>query len=135
MARDARFLNLALKIAGQSQHKFPIGAVITIGNRILSIGTNKYKTHPKQINNYINNHSNSTDKHGTSIHAELAAILSYPKLKGSTIYVARLLHNGAFGLSKPCLSCQNLIEIAGIKKIVYNDGEEIKTIIVGENND
>lgn len=128
MARDERFLNLALKIAGQSQHKFPIGAVITIGNRILSIGINKYKTHPKQLNNY----SNSVDKHGTSIHAELAAILSYPKLKGSTIYVARLLYGGSFGLSKPCRSCQNLIEIAGIKKIVYNDGEEIKTIIVGE---
>lgn len=126
MTRDEKFINLALKIAQKSEHHFPIGAIIAYGSCVLSIGINKYRTHPRQDNQY-------TKQKATSIHAELDAIISCHNTKGATIYVARSLFNGSNGLAKPCKFCQDIIRTAGIKKIVYTtyDGFEI----LGEKNE
>lgn len=120
MTRDERMIRLALKVAEKSQHKFRTGVVIAIGSRIISIGINKYRTHPQQINCHTNMNSNS-------IHAELDAIISCHSPLGATIYVARILKDGTSGLSKPCKTCQGIIELYGIKKVVYttHDGLEV----------
>ena len=115
MARDEKFIKLALNIANLSQHpKFRLGAVIVKGSNVLSVGVNKLKTHPLQNNPHTNNKS-------LSIHAELCAILklSGEQLKNSTIYVARILANGISGIAKPCDVCETLLIEAGIKRFVW----------------
>lgn len=121
MTRDERLIKLALKIAEKSQHKFRIGAVIAVGNRIMSVGINKWRTHPRQINCHTNNMANS-------IHAELDAIISGHCMEGATIYVARILKNGAAGLAKPCLICQGIIDSAKIKRVVYTTSYGIEEL-------
>ena len=121
MTRDERLINVALKIARKSEHKFPMGAIIALGNRIIALGINKIRTHPRQIN-YHN------DENGQSIHAELDAILSCCNTDGATIYVARVLSNGTGGMAKPCKSCLKIIQSAGIKKIVYTTSTGIETL-------
>jgi deoxycytidylate deaminase len=92
------------------------------GNKLISVGVNKYKGHPRQINPH-------THTLGTSIHAELDAVLKSGRtgLQGATLYVARRLKNGRFGIAKPCQSCMLIIGIAGIKKVVYTtyDGWQV----------
>lgn len=129
MERDERFINYALFIAKLSKHRrHKVGAIITKGSRILSVGINKVKTHPLQ-------HNTHTKKHGKSIHAELSAILglSTNQRRGSTIYVARLLADESYGLAKPCSYCMALIEEVEIKKVVWTiskrrDGRYVEAI-------
>ena len=46
-------------------------------------------------------------------------------LKGATIYVARINRHGNPLYSRPCGTCREAIEQAGIRKIVYTvDNEE-----------
>lgn len=112
--RDRRFLNLALKISNTSPHRFRMAAIVVKGNRIMSVGTNKYKTHPRQINPH-------TGESGSSVHAELDAIIGLPKesLKGATIYVARQTIDGNPAIAKPCKCCQKVIEVSGIIRVFY----------------
>lgn len=119
MARDERFISLAINVAGLSQHsRFKLGAVIVKGASVLSVGVNKHKTHPRQTNPH-------TKQKGQSIHAELSAILglSAKKLRGSTIYIARVLSRGNVEIAKPCVVCRTLIEEVGIKRIVWTTAE------------
>ena len=123
MCRDARMLRIAIAATRLSQHKFAIAAVVAKGARVLSIGTNKYKSHPRQINSY-------THKVGSSIHAELDAIIGVPRgnLEGATIIVARTLKDRTQALAKPCHACLHLIEAAGITRVVYTLDKEGYTI-------
>lgn len=115
MSRDIKFIRLALEVAGLSNHKFPMGAVITQGSRIISVGTNKYKTHPLQRNHH-------TNELATSIHAELDAVLRapYAKRRGSQISIARLLDDGTSGIARPCKFCRELLLDSGIYIVVYS---------------
>jgi len=113
--KEDRFIRLASKVAEFSQHpRYRLGAVIVKGSSILSIGVNKLKTHTLQNNSY-------TGQKAKSIHAELSAIigLSKKQLNGSTIYIARILANGDYGLSKPCASCRILLVEVFVKKAVW----------------
>jgi len=104
-----------LKATNASQYyPFHIAAVIVKGNRVLSIGVNKNKTHPKQINPH-------TNKIGNSTHAELDAILGVSKenLQGATIYVARQTADGKPANAKPCKCCMKVIEAAGISRVFF----------------
>ena len=122
LARQDNFINIAIKVSQLSNHKFKIGAVISKGRRIISFGINKYKSHPKQINPH-------TKQQGTSIHAELDALIRapYPLINNSSIYIARLLRNGETGYCRPCSSCIILLKQYGIKKMIYTlENDEIK---------
>lgn len=117
MGRDIKFIKVAIEVAKLSTHRFPTGAVITRGSKIISFGINKYKTHPLQRNHH-------TDELGTSIHAELDAILKVPRDKGigASIYIVRLLKNNFTGNAKPCKYCRKLLIAENIYIIVYSIG-------------
>ena len=118
-------IELAIRTAHLSDHpRFRLGAVIAKGSRVLSLGTNKEKKSPRSTNPH-------TNQHGWTIHAELAAILplSEDNLRGSTIYIARILKSGKRGCSRPCINCMRLIHEAKISKIVFiNQAREIEEI-------
>ena len=128
MCRDTRLMNIAIHATRLSKHRFQVAALIAKGSRILSIGINKNKSHPKSINSF-------TGQCGT-IHAELDTILGVERsnLEGATIYVARHLRSGGTGLAKPCKSCMHIIEAVGITRIVYttNKGYSVERVY-GEN--
>jgi len=118
MSRDSRLMQLALKVAELSSHpRFPMGAIIAHGSRVIAIGTNKYKTHPLQ-----KSHHNGGQ--GISIHAELDAILKITsrQLRGGQMYIARLLHDGSPGNARPCVVCRNLLLTSSIYVVCYSIG-------------
>lgn len=117
MARDTKFIKITIEIAKLSTHRFPTGAVITRGSKIISFGINKYKSHPLQRNHH-------TGEIGTSIHAELDAILKVPRDKriGASIYVVRLLRDNSTGNAKPCKCCRKLLITENIYVVVYSIG-------------
>ena len=103
------FFNIAKKLSKKSDYKsYKLGSVIVKNNRIVGMGFNKDRTHPK---------SNSWDHY---IHAELSAILNAgEECQGSDIYVYRENRIGEISPSKPCVNCKKLIVAAGIKNVYF----------------
>jgi len=105
-----RHLNKARDMALLSVCEQRIGSVITLKDKVIAMGYNKNKTHPKAPNAF---------KH---IHSEFDAIIKAPKnlLRGASIYVYRITKGNNRGLSKPCKTCLDFIRKSGIKKVVYS---------------
>jgi deoxycytidylate deaminase len=100
----------AQKEAKKSKAKFKHGAVIFRGaRRVLSKGYNIHKTDPSFGSGEYK-----------MLHAEGSAIKEAVRkgidIFGASIYVFRLHDN----MSKPCKSCQQLIDKFGIKEIIYS---------------
>lgn len=110
-------LNRAIKEARKSSYRYPLGAVIFKGKRVLAVGHNQT--------------GRGTNKCLTlwagSLHAEQAAILQLlkdiSKLKGASLLVTRLKSKGFLGLAKPCEMCMDLIKQVGIKEVFYTTNE------------
>lgn len=111
-----KFFYLAKKLAEFSNHaEQHLGAVITKGNRLVSVGWNKNQTHPR------------SKSHFKKLHAELAAIIkARQNLRGCSIYIYRETKNGNMALSFPCPSCYSAIKEAEIKRIFYSDATGYK---------
>lgn len=112
-ARDNDLYTMTMKIAMMSEHRYKFGAIIARGKRIVSVGTNVFKTHPiyRNYGSFVN-----------SIHAEYYAILRADDTVDCTMYIARYSINLK---SKPCVVCMQLIKDAGIRDIVYHNGREV----------
>jgi tRNA(Arg) A34 adenosine deaminase TadA len=101
-----------------------MGAVITKKNRIIGSGMNTRKSHPLQF-------AFSKSSLKISLHAEISAIVDALRnydlddLRGSTIFVARVLKNGSRGTAKPCAICQRAIEAYGIKAVHWTESERV----------
>lgn len=111
-------------MAGKSDHKHQVGAVIVNKNRIIGLGFNKAtKTHPRSPHPF------------KTIHAELDSILGIPKehLRGSEIYVYREYVGGKPAMARPCKYCWALLQEVGIKTVYYTDNGEYKQEIISEN--
>lgn len=125
--RDLRFIQMATEIAKNSP---PFGsakicAAVTLGNKLISVGTNKNKKHPKAIL-----YARDFNSECCFLHAEISAIISASRTlnhsdwKKVTLYIARVKkprRNGelTIGLSKPCSGCRRAIKSFGIRKVIY----------------
>lgn len=107
---NLKFFDLAKKVSKLSNHHHhKIGSVIVRGSKIISVGTNNIKTHPK-----------STHPH-FSLHSEMAAVLlAKQDLHGCEIYVYRETKDGIPAISRPCAYCFPFIREAGIKEVYYS---------------
>lgn len=87
------------------------------GNKIVGVGVNKICTHPLSNNRF------------KMLHSELAALITLdiplPQINGKNYWLVnvRVLRNGKFSMSKPCKSCQMLIQEVGFSKVIYSDWE------------
>lgn len=107
--RDRAMLDLALRLAAQSQCKHKHGAVITKGGRVLSAGINRQRnSHPEM----------EINPNDYTVHAEQAAI-GDSEWHGATLYVARINSSGRPLNSRPCNRCLGRIEAAGFKRVVH----------------
>lgn len=89
-------------------------------NSVNSIGYNlTNKTHP--IADKLNYRFPTT-------HSELSCILNFSGKKISSYYMinCRFDKMGNIAMSKPCLSCQKLLRIYDISKVVYSTGNGFK---------
>lgn len=93
-------------------------AAIVYKNDIVTIAWNEFKTHPLQAKFTLN-------ESRTYLHAEINAIrkslnhLSLQELSKSTLYVARIMKSGEWGMSCPCKACQQAITAFEIDKVIY----------------
>ncbi len=51
------------------------------------------------------------------VHAE--ARLCHKLTPGSTVWVARIRHDGSLALARPCHTCQKRLRSAGVLKVIY----------------
>jgi deoxycytidylate deaminase len=96
-----------------------LGACLMAGSRLLSIGANKWSTHPASDNN---------DVFCRSLHAEHCALVRrqhYDVLSRMTLYVARRREDGTLGCSKPCANCMALARLAGVRRVWFYNAEGI----------
>lgn len=105
-----KVLDLAIREALKSNHRFRLGAVVFYGTKILASGFNKVCTHPKSPHPY------------KTIHAEFSALnkLEGTNLRRASIYVHRLMSKGEPGLAKPCLYCEGYIRSKGVEGIYFS---------------
>lgn len=109
---DQRFLNIAIKVAETSEAKMRHGAVVVRGGSVIGVGVNKRKNDPLII---------EQGKHRSSCgdHAEVSALKRTSKTEGATIYIARVNRKAEPVNSKPCNNCQESLDKAGIRKVVF----------------
>lgn len=88
------------------------GAVIVKGGRVMSVGINKWRNDPENI-------ETSKVKHVCSTHAEVDALSRVNDPSGATLYIARVNRSGKPLLSAPCNNCWESIRNAGIRKVVF----------------
>ncbi len=115
--RDKKFYALALKIAELSDCKQRHGAIIVDGSRIISLAPNKLRSNPTSDKWKL-----AIDQKRTSHAEQRCLILARADVGGMTLYSARL--NGS-GKSNCCPMCRDLMQLAGIARIVYSDGVQL----------
>lgn len=122
-SREMRYFRQARKESKKSTHgKAHIGAVIVIGNYVVSRGFNKIKTHPvqakldRECNYYCPN---------AKLHAEVDALLNSGKhdLSNAEVYIYREDKNGVMANCCPCVSCTQALKDAGVKEVFYTTRE------------
>lgn len=109
--RDRSILKRAIDISRTSTCKQKHGAVIYKGGRVLSVGVNRFR----------NEHASmEISKSDYTTHAEQAALdVLGGRADGCTIYIARTNRQGNPVNSAPCARCTYILEVAGIKRVVY----------------
>lgn len=123
--RNTRFFRLAKKQSEKSTHKkIQMGAVIVLGNYVVSKGWNQNKTHPTQFK--YNRFRNVLCHH--KLHAEIHALMSTREdLSGAEIYIYREDKAGLLAPSRPCCACYNAIKDSGISKMYYTSRSGFKS--------
>jgi len=113
----SRYLNLAKRMAAKSNHHtYKLGCVAVNKGRVIGLGNNKLKTHPKSPHEW------------SMIHAEFDMLLGADPadLHGAEVLVYREKKKGNMGMAKPCKGCEKLLRDAGINRVYYttDDGCE-----------
>jgi len=94
-----------------------LGASLFHGSRLLSIGANRWHTHPA---------SHNTKEFNRTLHAEAVALLRrahYDAPRRLTLYVARKHEDGTLGCSRPCANCMALARLAGVRRVFFYNHE------------
>ena len=125
--RDQKILDFLSKTAEAADHvgiRAKLAAAIVIKNEVISVGFNRRKTHPFQVQFQAN------DKQ-IFLHAETDAInralkyITKEELRKATLYVARVKYKDSrskhaiWAESKPCVGCQKAILSYGITTVIH----------------
>lgn len=95
-------------------HKFHVAAVLRRNGKIIRVGTNTNKTHPRFIRRY------SDGTFAAHMHAEMDVLrFSEP---GDELEVMRFRRaDNQLAMAKPCKYCMVHIRAAGIRTVRYTD--------------
>ena len=118
--------NLLKAKAASSLSDFPthkLGAVMMLGNKVLSVGYNITKTHPIQKTYNIERGYDQNVKNNGQVHAEMMCIINtrYMDVDWSkvSLYIYREHKNHSPALAKPCPACERAIKERGISQVYY----------------
>lgn len=95
---------------GQVYH---LAAVLFRGKRVVRIGTNSEKTHPRFTRTYADGSCRS------HLHAEMD-VLRFAK-PGDRIFVLRFSAEGELTMAKPCTHCQHHLCESGINEVIFSN--------------
>lgn len=113
MSNIERFLNIAKQVSFLGDHKHKHGSVIVYKGICKSTGYNqKYKSHP-MLKNFTE---------FPTIHSEVASILKCKDksiLKDCILVNYRQTKDGIKANSRPCFTCQKIMKVYGIKRVIY----------------
>lgn len=118
----------AKDLATNNGRTYHVAAILRRNGRVIKIGENTDKTHPRFKRQYADG------TWASHMHAEMN-VLRFAR-PGDELEVMRFKKcNHAFSMAKPCSLCMKEIIKAGIKKIRYTnwDGEWETIIIRGSN--
>lgn len=127
---QTKYLSLATRVAALHTGKFKHGAVLVKGGRVLATAPNIYRNRPdlftRENPNDVEAQLKSIHEH-CSVHAEVRVVKSVTpeQARGSTVYVARVNKNDVniSMMSRPCKNCYNYMLNAGVKAVVYTEGD------------
>lgn len=121
---NIKTLNRAVEIAKAMcplnlEHRCSHIAFLVKNGKIVHIGTNSCRTHPKTLEYPYQNHQL------VGLHAELAVCLKSGKedLGGYEMIVLRFDRTGKLNNSKPCCGCQSVIKQFNIDKVWYSNSK------------
>jgi tRNA(Arg) A34 adenosine deaminase TadA len=100
-------MQAALRQAAQSKCRFPMGAVLAQGNRVVASSSNKRRNSP--VVDFLH----------STFHAEESVLRRVRTAKGATLYVARIDALRRPAMAKPCHRCQQALLHAGIRRVLY----------------
>ena len=113
--RQKAYMNVARFLATKSDLRHKHGAVVVKSGRVLGLGYNKRRNHPRVI-------MDGRHRLDSGYHAEAVAIKDAgDNVRGATIFVARVNKQGDDLMSKPCEHCQELIQESGIKNVLWTN--------------
>jgi len=99
-------------------------ALLTSGNKTISIGVNKSKSDPFQKINSRSHKLGSTYQEYSWIHAEVDCLKDVSTdFRKSTLFVIRADSKGNLMESCPCEGCNALIIKSGIRRVVHSNSE------------
>jgi deoxycytidylate deaminase len=104
----------AKKASRKGYGKYQLGAAIyDKKGKLISVGWNKRKTHPRYGSFVFNR-----------IHAEGDALIKALKTRKSLkdAYIVVYRNNG--NKAKPCPCCESMLREAGLKRVYYTDGDD-----------
>ena len=113
----------ALSHAYDDRVGFQHAAILVNSNKIIAIGYNGI--HDMSIR-FDKNKARQCGRLQNEKHAEIDAIFkarAKRDVRGSKIYIARILKNGQFAQSKPCELCQHVLFNYGISRCIYSISE------------
>jgi len=119
--RERAHFGAAKAVSELSDHRIRVGAVVTMGSRIISSGYNsQHRCHALQVK--LDKEMFGCESHGP-LHAEVDALLPLIRkgvdLSNAALYVYREHKNGVMACARPCARCEKLIRSTGLKRIFY----------------
>lgn len=129
---DIKFMDLAIAVARSSECRYLHGSVIAFNGRPLIAASNiddrRFPTsrYSHLIQRHFSQSAKERRERSDSIHAECHCILKARcDLRGAVLYSARVNRKGDCASSLPCAACWQMIQIVGIKTIVWFDNNGI----------
>lgn len=99
-------------------------AMLTVGNKIISMGVNKAKSCPFQKKNSKTPKQTNPFLEYSYIHAEVDCLKGLEiDFKHATLYVIRTDSNGKLMESCPCQGCTSLINKLKIPRLIYSTAD------------
>lgn len=96
------------------------------GNKVLKIGFNRSKTHPRNLLYDYKNRRGESMANQIGIHSEMDAIikLGYTDCYGLTIINTRINRRNELDMSMPCNGCLHMLKSLNFSKIFYIDNNK-----------
>lgn len=119
-------ISYALLNEHPSSHRCRHFSFVIDGNKIIKIGFNRSKTHPRNLLYNYKNRRGEFMADQIGIHSEMDAIikLGLTDCSGLNIVNTRINRNNQLDMSKPCNGCLHMLRSLNFNSIFYFDRKE-----------